>query len=139
MTDFIRVAGGQLNLTVGDVEGNVERILSAMAWAEDLQADVLLLPELAVTGYPPEDLVLRRRLTITGSTLRPRPVAFKGAIAQALKKTVWPWLESGVVKPVIHSVFAATEAGDGLPSGAARAHALMQSGDHVGKIVLTWS
>ena len=84
-------------------------------------------------------LVLRRRLTITGSTLRPRPVAFKGAIAQALKKTVWPWLESGVVKPVIHSVFAATEAGDGLPSGAARAHALMQSGDHVGKIVLTWS
>ena len=84
-------------------------------------------------------LVLRRRLTITGSTLRPRPVAFKGAIAQALKKTVWPWLESGVVKPVIHSVFAASEAGDGLPSGAARAHALMQSGDHVGKIVLTWS
>ena len=52
---------------------------------------------------------------------------------------MWPWLESGVVKPVIHSVFAATEAGDGLPSGAARAHALMQSGDHVGKIVLTWS
>ena len=84
-------------------------------------------------------LVLRRRLTITGSTLRPRPVAFKGAIAEALKKTVWPWLESGVVKPVIHSVFAAAEAADGLPSGAARAHALMQSGDHVGKIVLTWS
>ncbi|QTD46793.1 NAD(P)H-quinone oxidoreductase [Ottowia testudinis] len=84
-------------------------------------------------------LVLRRRLTITGSTLRPRPVAFKGAIAQALKRVVWPWLESGDVKPVIHSVFAATEAGDGLPSGAARAHSLMQSGDHVGKIVLTWS
>lgn len=61
MTDFIRVAGAQVNLTVGDVEGNVERILSVMAWAEDLQADVLLLPELAVTGYPPEDLVLRRR------------------------------------------------------------------------------
>jgi len=61
MTDFIRVAGAQVNLTVGDVEGNVERILAAMAWAEELQADVLLLPELAVTGYPPEDLVLRRR------------------------------------------------------------------------------
>ena len=84
-------------------------------------------------------LVLRRRLTITGSTLRPRPVAFKGAIAQALKQHVWPWLESGAVKPVIHSVFPAAEAGDGLPSGAARAHALMQSGDHVGKIVLTWT
>ena len=84
-------------------------------------------------------LVLRRRLTITGSTLRPRPVAFKGAIAQALKANVWPWLENGTVKPVIHSVFAATEAGDGLPSGAARAHALMQSNQHIGKIVLTWN
>ena len=84
-------------------------------------------------------LVLRRRLVITGSTLRPRPIAFKGAIAAALKTTVWPWLESGRIKPVIHSVFAATEAGDGLPSGAARAHALMQSGQHVGKIVLTWN
>jgi len=84
-------------------------------------------------------LVLRKRLTITGSTLRPRPVAFKGAIAQALKRNVWPWLEQGRVRPVIHSVFAATEAGDGLPSGAARAHALMESGRHVGKIVLTWN
>ena len=84
-------------------------------------------------------LVLRRRLTVTGSTLRPRPVAFKGAIAQALKARVWPWLEDGTVKPVIHSVFAAAEAADGLPSGAARAHALMQSNQHIGKIVLTWN
>jgi NAD+ synthase (glutamine-hydrolysing) len=61
MTDFIRVAGAQINLVVGDLDGNVERILAAMAWAEDRQADVLLLPELAVTGYPPEDLLLRRR------------------------------------------------------------------------------
>jgi NADPH2:quinone reductase len=75
-------------------------------------------------------LVLRRRLTITGSTLRPRPVAFKGAIAQALRARVWPWLESGRVKPVIHSVFQAAE--------AAQAHALMESNQHVGKIVLTW-
>ncbi len=84
-------------------------------------------------------LVLRRRLTITGSTLRQRPIAFKGAIAQALKTKVWPWIEQGRIKPVIHSVFPAVEAGDGLPSGAARAHALMQSGQHVGKIVLTWN
>ena len=84
-------------------------------------------------------LVLRRRLTITGSTLRPRPVAFKGAIAQALQRQVWPWLEDGTIRPVIHSVFAATEAADGLPSGAARAHALMQSNQHIGKIVLTWN
>lgn len=75
-------------------------------------------------------LVLRRRLTITGSTLRPRPVAFKAAIAQALRKNVWPLLESGRVKPVIHSTFAAAD--------AAKAHALMESNQHVGKIVLTW-
>ena len=83
-------------------------------------------------------LVLRRRLTVTGSTLRARPVAFKGAIAQALRQQVWPQLEAGRVKPVVHARFAALQAGEGLPSGAARAHALMQSGDHVGKIVLTW-
>jgi NADPH2:quinone reductase len=75
-------------------------------------------------------MVLRRRLTITGSTLRPRPVAFKAAIAQALRKTVWPWLESGRVKPVIHQVFPAAQ--------AAQAHALMESNQHIGKLVLTW-
>lgn len=79
-------------------------------------------------------LVLRRRLTITGSTLRPRPVAFKGAIAKALREKVWPLLESGAVKPVIHSTFAAR----GEPSGAAQAHVLMESNQHIGKIVLTW-
>lgn len=83
-------------------------------------------------------LVLRRRLTVTGSTLRARPVAFKGAIAQALRRDAWPWLEQGHVKPIVHAQFAALEPSDGLPSGAARAHALMQSGQHVGKIVLTW-
>jgi NADPH2:quinone reductase len=79
-------------------------------------------------------LVLRKRLTITGSTLRPRPVAFKGAIANALREKVWPLLESGAIKPVIHSTFAAV----GEPSGAAQAHALMESNQHIGKIVLTW-
>lgn len=75
-------------------------------------------------------LVLRRRITITGSTLRPRPVAFKAAIAQALQKNVWPLIEGGKIKPVIHSTFPAAE--------AAKAHALMESNQHVGKIVLTW-
>ena len=75
-------------------------------------------------------LVLRRRLTITGSTLRPRPVAFKTAIAVALRKTVWPWLASGRVKPVIHQVFPADQ--------AARAHELMESNRHIGKLVLAW-
>lgn len=83
-------------------------------------------------------LVLRRRLTITGSTLRQRSVEFKGAIAQALRERVWPWLEQGKVKSVVHTEYPALQAGDDLPSGAARAHALMESGQHVGKIVLTW-
>lgn len=75
--------------------------------------------------------VLRRRLTICGSTLRPRPVAFKAAIARALRERVWPWLESRRVQPVIHRVFA--------PAQAAAAHALMESNTHVGKLVLDWS
>jgi len=76
-------------------------------------------------------LVLRRRLVITGSTLRPRPVAFKAAIAQALRREVWPLLENGRIRVPIHSTFAAQD--------AARAHALMESSQHSGKIVLTWS
>ena len=75
-------------------------------------------------------LVLRKRLLITGSTLRPRPVAFKAAIAQALRANVWPLLESGAIKPVIHSTFSAAD--------AAKAHVLMESNQHIGKIVLTW-
>ncbi|WP_114974034.1 NAD(P)H-quinone oxidoreductase [Rhodoferax ferrireducens] len=75
-------------------------------------------------------LVLRRRLTVTGSTLRARPIAFKEAIAQACLKNVWPLIESGRIKPVIHSTFAAQD--------AAKAHELMESNQHVGKIVLTW-
>ena len=76
-------------------------------------------------------LVLRRRLQITGSTLRPRPIAFKTAIAQALLKNVWPLIEAGKIKTVIHSVFA--------PQDAAAAHALMETNQHIGKIVLDWT
>lgn len=83
-------------------------------------------------------LVLRKRLTITGSTLRPRPIAFKQAIAQACRQHVWPLIEAGKIKPVIHSTFPAVDAADATGSGAARAHALMESNRHVGKIVLTW-
>ena len=75
-------------------------------------------------------LVLRKRLTITGSTLRPRSVEFKAAIAKALKEKVWPLIASGAIKPVIHSTFAAAD--------AAKAHALMESNSHIGKIVLIW-
>jgi NADPH2:quinone reductase len=83
-------------------------------------------------------LVLRKRLTVTGSTLRPRPVAFKAAIAKALREKVWPLLENGAIKPVIHSTFAAAGESTGEPSGAAQAHTLMESNQHIGKIVLTW-
>ncbi|MBT8212676.1 MAG: NAD+ synthase, partial [Acidimicrobiia bacterium] len=55
----LRVAGAQLNLTVGDIDGNTSRIIEAMEWAEASDADVLVLPELAIPGYPPEDLLLR--------------------------------------------------------------------------------
>jgi NADPH:quinone reductase len=75
--------------------------------------------------------LLRRRLVITGSTLRPRPIAFKGAIAAALKLRVWPLIEAGQIKPVINRVFPAAQ--------AAQAHALMESSQHVGKIVLDWT
>jgi NADPH:quinone reductase len=76
-------------------------------------------------------LVLRKRLTISGSTLRPRSVAYKTAIAKALHTTAWPLLAAGKVKPIIHQVFAAEQ--------AAQAHALMESSTHVGKIVLSWA
>jgi NADPH2:quinone reductase len=72
--------------------------------------------------------VLRRRLTITGSTLRPRPVAFKAAIAAKLHEHVWPLLESGKIKPVIFKTFPLEQ--------AAQAHALMESSTHTGKIML---
>jgi NADPH:quinone reductase len=76
-------------------------------------------------------LVLRRRLQITGSTLRPRPVAFKAAIAANLKEKVWPLLEAGKIKPIIYKSFS--------PAEARQAHSLMESNQHIGKIVLDWS
>ena len=72
--------------------------------------------------------VLRRRLSISGSTLRPRPVAFKAAIARSLRERVWPLFEQGKLKPVIYRSFPLAQ--------AAEAHALMESSAHVGKIVL---
>jgi NADPH2:quinone reductase len=73
--------------------------------------------------------ILRRRLTITGSTLRPRPVSFKKQIAKQLFENVWPLLNAGQLKPVIYETFSLDQAAD--------AHRLMESSEHVGKIVLT--
>jgi len=73
--------------------------------------------------------VMVRRLTVTGSTLRARPVAVKAAIARALREQVWPLIEAGRLRPVIHATFPLHE--------AAQAHAMMDAGEQIGKIVLT--
>ena len=73
--------------------------------------------------------IMQRRLTITGSTLRARSVAEKGAIARALREHVWPLIESGQVKPLVYRTFPFRD--------APAAHRLMESGEHIGKIVLT--
>ena len=73
--------------------------------------------------------LMGRRLTITGSTLRPRSIAFKGAIAKSLREKIWPHIETGRIKPIIYKTFPLAE--------AAAAHALMESSQHIGKIVLT--
>jgi putative PIG3 family NAD(P)H quinone oxidoreductase len=72
--------------------------------------------------------VMRRRLTLTGSTLRPRPVEFKTMVADEIARTVWPYVEGGKLKPVIDSTFPLSE--------AAKAHARMEAGESMGKIVL---
>jgi NADPH:quinone reductase len=74
-------------------------------------------------------LVMRKRLTVTGSTLRPRSPDEKGAIARDLLEYVWPLLEQGTVAPVIHKVFPLAE--------AAAAHRLMEESSHIGKLVLS--
>ena len=139
--DFVRevkalTQGGGVHVVLDMVAGDyVARELDCLA--EDGRL-VIIAVQGGVKSEFNAGMVLRRRLTITGSTLRPRPVSFKQAIAQACLRQVWPHLESGRIKPVLHSVFSAVgETPDGW-SGAARAHALMESNQHIGKIVLTW-
>jgi NADPH2:quinone reductase len=97
-----------------------------------LLADEGRLVMIATLGGNRADVNLReimaRRLTLTGSTLRVRPVAFKGAIARALRERVWPHLESGAIRPVIHRTFPLEQ--------ASAAHRELEAGAHVGKIVL---
>ncbi|CAG1014521.1 Quinone oxidoreductase 1 [Burkholderiaceae bacterium] len=131
--DFVaevqRITGGRgahviLDMVAGDY---VARELNCLA---DDGRLVIIAVQGGTKAQVDAGAVLRRRLTITGSTLRPRSVPFKSAIAQALRQTVWPWLESAKVKPVIHQVFPAEK--------AAEAHALMESNQHIGKLVLQW-
>ncbi|MDP3785917.1 MAG: NAD(P)H-quinone oxidoreductase, partial [Undibacterium sp.] len=98
----------------------------------DSLADDGRLAVIALLGGAKAELdmsqLLRRRLTITGSTLRPRPVAFKAAIACQLLEKVWPLLVAGKVRPVIHQTFPLEQ--------ACQAHALMEGSQHIGKIML---
>lgn len=113
-----------LDMVAGDY---IARELSCLA---DDGRLVLIAVQGGVKSAIDAGQVLRRRLTITGSTLRPRPVAFKAAIASALRARVWPWVASGAIKPVVFRSFPAAQ--------AAEAHALMESNQHIGKLVLTW-
>lgn len=131
--DFAAVAreltGGQgVNVILDMVAGSyVAREVECLA--EDGRLVIIAVQGGIEAGFN-AGLVLRRRLAITGSTLRPRPVAFKAAIAQSLRQHVWPLLESGRIRPVIHQVFK--------PAEAAQAHALMESNTHIGKLMLQW-
>ena len=131
--DFVeevkKLTGGQgVNVILDMVAGSyIAREVDCLA--EDGRL-VIIAVQGGVKAEINAGLVLRKRLTITGSTLRPRSLAFKTAIAAALKEKVWPLLSSGTIKPVVHSTFPAAD--------AAKAHTLMESNQHVGKIVLTW-
>lgn len=121
-----RTEGGGVDLILDMVGGdytprNVEALavdgrLVQIAFLHGPRTELSLLP------------VLQRRLTITGSSLRPRTVEQKGAIARALREKVWPLLEQGQVAPVVHATFPLAQ--------AAEAHRVMESGAHIGKLVL---
>ena len=121
-------SGNGVNVVLDMVAGSyISREVECMA--EDGRL-VIIAVQGGVKAEFNAGMVLRKRLTITGSTLRPRSLEFKTSIAKALREKVWPFVASGAVKPVIHSTFPAFE--------AAKAHALMESNQHIGKIVLTW-
>lgn len=131
--DFVaevkQLASGGVNVILDMVAGSyVAREIECLA--EDGRLAIIAVQG-GVKAEFNAGMVLRKRLVITGSTLRPRPVAFKTAIAQSLRKNVWPLLERGAIKPVIFKTFPAAQ--------AAQAHTLMESNQHIGKIVLTWA
>ncbi len=131
--DFVaevkRITGGRgVNVVLDMVAGDyLARELQCMA--EDGRIAIIAVQG-GTQAAVDVGLVLRKRLSIIGSTLRPRSIAYKTVIARELREQVWPLIEAGTVKPVIFKVFPAVQ--------AAQAHALMESSVHVGKIVLDW-
>jgi putative PIG3 family NAD(P)H quinone oxidoreductase len=126
----LEITGGQgVDVVLDMVAGGdyVAREVSCMA--EDGRI-VIIAVQGGTKAQFDAGVVMRKRLTLTGSTLRPRPVAFKAAIAAALREKVWPLLERRQVLPVIQEVFPAEQ--------ASRAHTAMEEGRHVGKLMLSW-
>lgn len=140
--DFVAVlhewAGpGSVDVILDMVAGNyVARELPCLAPDGRL---VVIAVQGGVDAHVDASLLMRQRLTITGSTLRSRSVEFKGRVAKACALQVWPLLESGVIKPVIDRVFPALDAAAANGSGAVAAHGLMDGHQHVGKLILDWS
>jgi putative PIG3 family NAD(P)H quinone oxidoreductase len=130
--DFVeevhRVTGRDgVNIVIDMIGGDyVPRNLACLA--EDGRHVSIAVQRGATSEVPLFD-IMRRRLTLTGSTLRPRTVEFKTMVADEIVKTVWPFVQGGRLKPVIDSVFPLTE--------VTQAHERMESGGHIGKIVLT--
>ena len=131
-TDFVEAVkqatgGNGVDVVLDMVGGDyLPRNLACLA---DDGRHVSIAFQRGATAEVPIMEIMRRRLTLTGSTLRPRDVQFKTMVADELAKTVWPYVEGNRLKPVIDKVFPLAE--------AAAAHARMESGDHVGKIVLS--
>jgi putative PIG3 family NAD(P)H quinone oxidoreductase len=129
--DFVSVVreatnGAGVNLVLDIVGGEyLQRNIEALAMDGRLvQIGQLGGPKAQINMIP----VLQRRLTITGSTLRARSVEEKGAIATAVREHVWPLIESGAVRPLVHTTFPLSD--------AAEAHRVMESSVHIGKLVL---
>lgn len=114
-----------LDMVAGDYVARELRCL-----AEDGRLVIIAVQGGTQSGFD-ASLLMRRRLTITGSTLRPRGDAVKAGIASALRQRVWPLLEAGRVRPRMHAVLPATD--------LVAAHALMEGGTHIGKIALIWA
>ena len=130
--DYVAVAkdftGGKgLNVILDMVGGDyIARDIAALAPEGRLVFIAFQKGRKAEIDFQP---IMLKRLTVTGSTLRPRDVAFKSAVARELEERAWPWLASGKIAPIIQATFPLREAAD--------AHRLMEAGDHIGKIMLT--
>lgn len=129
VAEVLRLTGGRgVDVVLDMVAGSyVARELNCLA--EDGRIAIIAVQGGVQAEFNAAQLLVRR-LSISGSTLRPRSLQFKAGIAQALRHEVWPLLEQGRIRPVIDRTFPADQ--------AAQAHAHMESGRHVGKIVLTW-